>query len=49
MSLEKPMIVEIAEDFLAAQDIFNKIGFELIGTKDDIQEDIIFLVRRKKN
>ena len=46
MSLEIPIEVKIAKEFLAAQDFFNKIGYELIGTKD-INEETIFLVKEK--
>ena len=48
MSLETPVKVEIAKEFLAAQDFFENLGFELIGTKDINNEDI-YLVRKKKS
>jgi len=48
MSLEKPVIVEIAKDFLAAKDFYDKIGYELIGTKD-INNETIFLVKESSN
>lgn len=47
MSLEMDLERKIAEEFLAAQDIFDTIGFEIIGTKD-INENQIFCVRKKK-
>ncbi|MFW9972275.1 MAG: hypothetical protein ACFFDF_18970 [Candidatus Odinarchaeota archaeon] len=48
MSLEIPVEVKIAKEFLAAQVFFNKIGFEIVGTKD-INEETIYLVRKKKS
>lgn len=48
MSLEIPIEVKIAKDFLAKQDLFDTIGFEIIGTKD-INARTIFLVREKKS
>lgn len=45
MSLETKTI-EIAKDFLAAKEKFEKIGFELIGTKD-MKEKVYFLVRKE--
>lgn len=40
-------IKEFAEEYLAAKKIFEKIGFDVIGTKD-INKDLIFSVRKKK-
>jgi len=48
MSLEMNKERKFAEEFLAAQDFFNKIGFELIGTKD-INNEEIYLVKKKKS
>ena len=41
--------IEIAEEFLVAKEFFDKIGFELIGTKDGNSEnpEKIYSVRRK--
>ncbi len=47
MSLEMDSESRLAEEFLAAQDFFNKIGFELIGTKE-INKEEIYLVKKKK-
>ena len=44
MSLEMNIERKFAEDFLAAQDKLNKIGFEIIGTKD-INNKIYFMVK----
>lgn len=46
MSLETNTI-EFAEKFLAAQDLINKIGYEIIGTKD-INDEIHYIVKKKK-
>lgn len=48
MSLELPIDVKIAKEFLAAQTTFEKIGFEVIGTKV-INGETIFLVREKES
>ena len=45
MSLD---IEEIAKEFLAAQDLFDKIGFEIIGTKD-INNKFHYVVKKKKS
>ena len=47
MSLEMNLERKFAKEFLAAQDFFNKIGFEIIGTKD-INNEEIYLVKKKK-
>jgi len=36
----------IAKEFLEKKEIFNSLGFELVGTKD-INEDTIYLVKEK--
>ena len=46
MSLEMNIERKFAEDFLAAQDKLNKIGFEIIGTKD-IDNKTYFMVKEK--
>ena len=46
MSLEMDLERKIAEEFLAAQDIFDTIGFEIIGTKD-IDNKTYFMVKKK--
>jgi len=38
---------EIAEEFLVIKDFFDKIGFEVVGTKD-INNEILYVVRKKK-
>jgi len=45
MSLD---INEIAKKFLVIKDFFDKIGYELVGTKD-INNEKIYLVREKKS
>ncbi len=45
MSLDK--VVEIDKKFLAAKFFFDKIGWELVGTKD-ISNEEIYLVKKKK-
>ena len=45
MSLDK--VVEIDKKFLAAKNFFDKIGWELVGTKD-ISNEEIYLVKKKK-
>jgi len=46
MSLELiPM--EIAVDFMTVKKLFEKIGFELIGTKDNSPEPL-YVVKKKK-
>ena len=47
MSLEMDLERKIAEEFLAAQDLINKIGYEIIGTKD-INDEGIYLIKKKK-
>lgn len=37
-----------AKEFLAIKDKFDKIGFEIIGTKD-INNEEIYLVKKKKS
>ncbi|NVM19590.1 MAG: hypothetical protein HWN80_17945 [Candidatus Lokiarchaeota archaeon] len=39
--------MKIAEEFLAIKNIFEKIGFEIVGTKT-VNEDRIFAVKKKK-
>jgi len=46
MSLEMDLERKFAEDFLAAKEFFDKIGYELIGTKD-INNEVIYLVKEK--
>jgi hypothetical protein len=47
MSLElKP--VESAVEFMAARKLFEKIGFELIGTKDNSPEPL-YVARKKRD
>lgn len=38
---------EIAKEFLVIKDFFDKIGYELVGTKD-INNEKIYLVKEKK-
>lgn len=38
---------EIAFDFMKFKNLFEKIGFELIGSKDQ-NEEKVFLVKEKK-
>ena len=38
---------EIAEEFLVIKDFFDKIGYELVGTKD-INNEKIYLIKKKK-
>lgn len=45
MSLEA-IPVEIAKDFLAAKKLFEKIGFELIGTKDGAP-DVLYVAKKR--
>ncbi|MFW9875045.1 MAG: hypothetical protein ACFFG0_18220 [Candidatus Thorarchaeota archaeon] len=47
MSLELDSERKFAKEFIVAREFFNKIGFEVIGTKD-INHETIYLVRRKK-
>ncbi len=49
MSMETCTTIVIAEEFLIAKEFFNKLGFELIGTKDGNSEnpEKIYCVRRK--
>jgi len=47
MSLETPIEVKSAKEFLTAQDLFVKIGFEIVGTKD-INNKILYVVKEKK-
>lgn len=51
MSMETCTTIVIAEEFLTAKEFFDKIGFELIGTKDGNSEnpEKIYCVRRKTN
>ena len=46
MSLEMDLERKFAEDFLAAQNKLNKIGFEIIGTKD-FDNKTYFMVKEK--
>ena len=46
MSLER--IERITKEFIAIQNLFDKIGFKVIGTKDINNEDI-YLVKKKKS
>ena len=39
---------EIAEEFLVIKDFFDKIGYELVGTKD-INNERFYLVKEKKH
>lgn len=39
---------EIAEEFLVIKDFFDKIGYELVGTKD-INNEILYVVRKKNH
>ena len=47
MSLETHVEVEIAKEFLAAQDLFDKIGFEIVSTKD-INDEVLYVVKKKR-
>ena len=49
MSMETKVAIVIAEEFLTAKEFFDKIGFELIGTKDGNSENPnnIYCVRKK--
>ena len=51
MSMESYTTIVIAEEFLTAKEFFDKIGFELIGTKDGNSENPneIYCIRRKIN
>jgi len=46
MSLETHVEVKFTKEFLATQDLFNKIGCEVIDTKD-INKETLFLVKGK--
>lgn len=48
MSLEMDLERKIAEELLAAQDIFDTIGFEIIGTKD-INDEFHYIVKKKNS
>ena len=47
--METKVAIVIAEEFLTAKEFFDKIGFELIGTKPGNSENPnkIYCVRRK--
>jgi len=47
MSLE-PNPVEFAVEFMTAKKLFEKIGFELIGTKDNSPEPLYLVKKRPK-
>jgi N-acetylglutamate synthase-like GNAT family acetyltransferase len=49
MSMETCTAIVIAEEFLTAKEFFDKIGFELIWTKDGNSEnpEKTYCVRRK--
>ena len=47
MSLEMDSERKFAKEFLAAKDKFDKIGFEVVGTKD-IHNNPIYFVKKKK-
>jgi len=47
MSL-KPL--EIAEEFMKIKEFFERVGFEIIGTKTDSDsDDTIYFIKRKKD
>jgi len=48
MSLETNPI-EIAVEFMTAKKLFEKIGFELIGTKDNSPEPLYLVKKRLKS
>jgi hypothetical protein len=48
MSLEPDIEVKVAKEFLAAKDKLEKIGFEIVGTKD-IKEEPIYFVKKKSD
>ena len=48
MSLEMNSERKYAKEFLAVKDKLDKIGFEVIGTKD-INTEPIYCVRKKKD
>ena len=39
---------EIAEDFMAVKKIFDKIGFEVVGSRNDYDTKL-YIVKRKKD
>lgn len=51
MSMETCTAIVIAEEFLVAKEFFDKIGFEVIGTRPGNSENPnkIYCVRRKIN
>ncbi|MFW9972796.1 MAG: hypothetical protein ACFFDF_21600 [Candidatus Odinarchaeota archaeon] len=48
MSLETPVEVKIAKEFLVAKELLSKVNFEIIGTKD-VDNETFYLVRIKKS
>ena len=48
MSLEMDSEMKFAKEFLAAKEKLDKIGFDVIGTKD-IKGFIYFVVKEKKS
>ncbi|MFW9970994.1 MAG: hypothetical protein ACFFDF_12440 [Candidatus Odinarchaeota archaeon] len=48
ISLEIPVEVKIAKEFLTVHEFFNSIGFEIIGTKN-IDNETIYLVWKKRS
>ena len=49
MSLEMDSERKFAKEFLAAKEKFDKIGFEVIGTKDVHKKPIYFVKEKKSN
>ena len=48
MSLERDSEMKFAKEFLATKEKLDKIGFDVIGTKD-INDIIYFVVKEKKS
>jgi len=46
MSMETCTKIEIAEEFMAINKLFNKIGFEVVGSRKDYNSKL-YLVKKK--
>ena len=48
MSMETCTKIEIAEEFMAIKKLFDKIGFEVVGSKNDYDSKL-YMVKKKKD
>lgn len=48
MSMETCTKIEIAEEFMAIKRLFDKIGFEVVGSKKDYDTKL-YVVKKKKD